>query len=299
LQRTDMEPPDADPKPHRATRSAPVTPIQTIPNVLDIPAAAALQQPEEREKLLDIIQSAQSAAKAAGMMAPIKPRRALSEDLAKKGKERHVVLPILPFSDEFLRPRVSSTVSQPSEVRLEVSEDSLSRAMWHTTPVEQVAARMATSSTKGLTTKQAQERFQSVGPNQLQAQSGVNPIRLFLQNLFSFLLILLMVAMILSFATSQYLEGGVLAFIVLFNAILGFVQEYRSEKTIESLKQMSTGVATVFRDGELCQVPSVQLVPGDLITLETGALIPADLRLVEARKLEISESALTLNGRRK
>lgn len=287
----------SDEKSHQVPpASAPATPsgrhlshLQSAPEFrLEVPT----EEPRTRDEWMA---RARSISKAAGMLAPVPKRRALSEDLAERSRLRHqhLTLPTLPFRADFAPARSQSTVSIPSDVQLQVGEEETVHAMWHTTPVDKVALRMATSSSKGLTEKQAEERLRNVGLNQLQAKAGVHPVRIFLQNLFSFLLILLMVAMILSFATGENLEGGVLAVIIAFNAVLGFIQEYKSEKTLEALKSMSTGVATVYRDGKLQQLPSVQLVPGDLIKLETGGLVPADIRLVDAKKLEVNESSLT------
>ena len=125
-------------------------------------------------------------------------------------------------------------------------------ATWHTSSVDYVASRLMVNTKVGLTSTEAQTRLEVLGKNILTgASQKANAIVLFLTNLFSFLSILLMVAMVLSFVTAAYPEGGVLAFIILFNALVGFVQEYRSERTLEALQKLTAARCTVVRDGKL------------------------------------------------
>eukprot|EP00698_Gefionella_okellyi_P018739 TRINITY_DN5657_c0_g1_i1.p1 TRINITY_DN5657_c0_g1~~TRINITY_DN5657_c0_g1_i1.p1 ORF type:complete len:910 (-),score=253.79 TRINITY_DN5657_c0_g1_i1:585-2963(-) len=170
---------------------------------------------------------------------------------------------------------------------------SLLRATWHTISAADAAYRVSTSIQDGLTSTEAAARLRDFGLNQLKGQAGVNPVVLYLKNLFNFLSILLIVAMVLSFATTEYIEGGVLAAIILFNSVIGFVQEYKSERTLEALNKLAASTAKVMRDGKLQQINSNQVVLGDVVELDTGCSVPADVRLFQANKMDLDESMLT------
>uniref|UniRef100_A0A7S3GD75 Sodium/potassium exporting P-type ATPase 1 n=1 Tax=Palpitomonas bilix TaxID=652834 RepID=A0A7S3GD75_9EUKA len=135
--------------------------------------------------------------------------------------------------------------------------------------------------------------MEQFGSNELKGGKKVNPVLLFLQHLFSYLLLLLMVAMVFSIISQEYIEAGVIGFIVLFNATVGFLQEYKSEQTLAALKSLSASFSTVRRGGEILEINSRDIVPGDIIILEEGDIVPADLRLIETSSLEINEATLT------
>jgi P-type Ca2+ transporter type 2C len=169
--------------------------------------------------------------------------------------------------------------------------------IWHNLSVSEVIESL-NSGIQGLTREEAERRLAQFGPNEL-AEKGENPPwMLFLEQFKSFLIIILLVAAIVSGVLALLGEGDILdpiliVIIVFFAAGLGFVQEYRSEKAMEALKQMAAPTATVIREGEEKEIPARELVPGDIILLETGDRIPADTRLIEAVNLKIGEAPLT------
>lgn len=119
------------------------------------------------------------------------------------------------------------------------------------------------------------------------------PIAIFLDQFRSILVIMLMVAAGLSFILGDKLDGILILAIIILNAILGFVQEFKAERALSALKQMTVGVVKVLRDGAVTELPSTDLVPGDIIFLEEGDKIPADAELVDVMHLEVNEAALT------
>jgi Ca2+-transporting ATPase len=145
----------------------------------------------------------------------------------------------------------------------------------------------------GLGSAEAARRLAAHGPNELEASSRASPLRLLLAQFKNVLILILMVAVGLSALLGHTLEAVVIAVILLFAVVLGFVQEYRAERAIEGLRRMAAPVATVLRDGDERSVPARAVVPGDVILLEAGARVPADARVIEAVNLKIEEAALT------
>lgn len=146
---------------------------------------------------------------------------------------------------------------------------------------------------KGLTEEGAARRLEVYGPNELREGRQVSPIRLFLEQFKNYLIIILLFAVALSAIIGEPLEAVVIAIIVLFAVILGFVQEYRAEKAIEALREMTAQTAIVIRGGRRREIPSEKLVPGDILPITMGNKIPADARLVESVNLQTDEAALT------
>jgi P-type Ca2+ transporter type 2C len=154
------------------------------------------------------------------------------------------------------------------------------------------------STHQGLTEDEAKRRFAELGPNELEEKKKTSALALLLEQFKDFLIIILLAAAIISFVLAIMGEGDMLdpiliVVIVLFAAILGFVQEFRSEKAMEALRKMTAHTATAIRNDEEKEIPSRELVPGDIILLEAGDRIPADVRLLEAVSLRIDEAALT------
>jgi Ca2+-transporting ATPase len=164
---------------------------------------------------------------------------------------------------------------------------------WHGLPLERVAEQLRTSLTSGLSGDEAARRLDEHGPNELQAGEGINPWRLLLEQVKNVLIVILLIAVALSGVLGHVTEAIVITVIVLFAVILGFVQEYRAERAIEALREMAAPTATVVRDGEEQEIPSREIVPGDLVLLHPGDLTPADARLSEVVNLQVEESALT------
>ena len=145
----------------------------------------------------------------------------------------------------------------------------------------------------GLSQEEAQRRLAEFGPNELAGKEKISPWIIFLEQFKNFLIIILLVAVILSAIMGEVADAIVIFAIVLFAAGLGFIQEYRAEKAMEALKRMAAPMASVLRNGKEAEIPSRELVPGDIIILRTGDRIPADGRLIEAVNLKADEASLT------
>lgn len=163
---------------------------------------------------------------------------------------------------------------------------------WHTLEISGVIASLD-SSTSGLSREEAKRRLAEFGPNELTEKHKVSPWAIFGEQFKNFLIIILLIAAVLSGVLGEVADAIVIFVIVLFAAILGFVQEYRAEQAMAALKRMASPVATVIRDGEETDIPSRELVPGDIILLQTGDSTPADSRIIEAVNLKVSEASLT------
>jgi Ca2+-transporting ATPase len=164
---------------------------------------------------------------------------------------------------------------------------------WHTLAGEEVASRLGTSTGSGLSAVEARSRLVEYGANELAAVAGVTPWRLLLDQLKNVLILILLAAVVLSAVLGHATEAIVITIIVLFAAVLGFVQEYRAERAIDALRRMAAPTATVIRDGADVDVPAQELVPGDIVVLHAGDKASADARIVEAINLQVEESALT------
>jgi Ca2+-transporting ATPase len=165
-------------------------------------------------------------------------------------------------------------------------------ARWHTLPVESVFHRLS-SRPAGLAESECSRRQAEYGPNELQAAARVSPWAMLAEQVRNVLVLILLAATALSAALGHGIEALVIAIIVLFAVLLGFVQEYRAERAIEALREMAAPTATVLRDGEEVEISARELVPGDVILLRAGDRVPADARVVEAVNLKLEEAALT------
>jgi P-type Ca2+ transporter type 2C len=149
------------------------------------------------------------------------------------------------------------------------------------------------SSEKGLTASQAKERLAKYGRNELENKKESKIFRLIWQQINNIVVYILLAAFVVSLITNQYLDASVILAIVVINTILGFIQEFKAEKSIEALKKLSTPYTIVMRDNHMITIPSVDVVPGDIIFIETGSKIPADCYLLESFNLKCDESSLT------
>jgi Ca2+-transporting ATPase len=149
------------------------------------------------------------------------------------------------------------------------------------------------SNRRGLTPAEASRRLAEFGPNELVEKHKISPWAIFLEQFKNLLIIILLVAVVLSGVLGEVADAIVIFAIVLFAAVLGFLQEYRAERAMEALKRMASPTATVLRDGQEVEIPSRELVPGDIILLRTGDHTPADARLLEAVNLKLEEAPLT------
>lgn len=145
----------------------------------------------------------------------------------------------------------------------------------------------------GLTNEEASRRIQEYGPNELKKEKKDGPIKIFLRQFHDVLIYILIAATIVSFIAHEKVDAYIILAILIFNAVFGFVQEYKAEKAIELLRKLTTLNTKVIRDNKQIEIPSSQVVPGDIIVLESGDRVPADLRLIEVNNLQTDEAALT------
>jgi len=164
---------------------------------------------------------------------------------------------------------------------------------WYQQETNDVLQQLGTSLEHGLPTGEATRRLAEQGPNELQATEHISPWSILFQQFKNVLIIILHVATLLSAFLGHGLEAAAIAVIVLFAVILGFVQEFRAERAIEALREMSAPTATVIRDNEEVELPARDLVPGDVILLRAGDKVPGDVRVLEAINLQVEEAALT------
>jgi Ca2+-transporting ATPase len=168
----------------------------------------------------------------------------------------------------------------------------MTAGLWHAIPTSDVFAAVD-SSANGLTTVAAEERRLRDGDNELQTQRGPSLLRRLMAQFVQPLVIVLLGAVGLSLVLGDYVDAGVIAAVVLANGMLGFVQESRAERAIEALGRTLMTAATVLRDGQIQRLPSRQLARGDVVLLQSGDTVPADLRLFAVKDLQIEEAALT------
>ena len=162
----------------------------------------------------------------------------------------------------------------------------------HIHAAEEVLAALR-SAANGLAAAEAAARLASHGPNELQETISRPAWKMLLAQFVEPMILILVAAAVLSFVLGDLTEGiAILAIVILFG-VLGFIQEYRAEKAMAALKQMSSPVVRVRRDGALREIPARELVPGDIVLLEAGNIVPADLRLIEVVNLGVMEAALT------
>jgi P-type Ca2+ transporter type 2C len=162
----------------------------------------------------------------------------------------------------------------------------------HLLPISEVQQLLSTSK-QGLNAAEVDERLRQYGNNTLTEKKKKPVLLLVLHQFKDVMILILLIAAAISISIGELKDALVILVIVLLNAVIGFVQEYRAEKAIEALKRMSTPNATVRRGGKVNQIAASELVPGDLVVLEAGGLVPADIRLTEIHSLKIEEASLT------
>jgi len=163
---------------------------------------------------------------------------------------------------------------------------------WHAMSPEETLKEL-NSTEHGLSQAEVQKRLAEYGLNELQKEKRASPIKMFLKQFTNILIIILLIATALSIAVEAIVDAIIIIAIVLATAILGFVEEFRSEKAVEALEKMTAPTAIVLRDKKEVKVPASEIVPGDVILLFTGDRVPADARLIESVNLKVDEASLT------
>jgi len=165
---------------------------------------------------------------------------------------------------------------------------------YHCLPTETVLARLdVASGAAGLSTAEAAERLRRFGPNQIREAVRRGPWHMFLGQFTDFMILVLLGAAVISGFIGEAADTFAILVIVLLNAVIGFIQEYRAEHAMAALKKLAASSARVLRDRVVAEIPASQLAPGDIVLIEAGSLIPADLRLIECALLKVEEAALT------
>ncbi|HSG10519.1 MAG TPA: cation-transporting P-type ATPase [Gammaproteobacteria bacterium] len=171
--------------------------------------------------------------------------------------------------------------------------DTLLAKHWHHLPREEIATLLESDGASGLDTFEVAHRQANYGPNRLTLAKGKGPLVLFLLQFHQPLVYILLGAAAVTFVLQEWVDSGVIFAVVLVNAVIGFIQESRALMAIEALARTMEGSATVIRAGKKEKITAIELVPGDLVLLQSGDKVPADLRLLRSRELQIDESALT------
>ena len=164
---------------------------------------------------------------------------------------------------------------------------------WHALEVDDVRDALQTDTKNGLTREEAGKRLEEHGPNVLPEQAKESALRRLLRQFHNVLIYVLIVAASMTAVMGHWIDTAVIAAVVVINAVIGFIQEGKAERALDSIRQMLSLEARAVRDGERRNISAEKLVPGDLVELRSGDRVPADLRLTHARDLKIEESALT------
>lgn len=164
---------------------------------------------------------------------------------------------------------------------------------WHATGIQTLEQELTTNLATGLSTEEIPARKALYGPNELEEKGGVSPLQLLVSQFTNTMVLILIAAAVVSGLLGKTTETVAIAAIVVLFALLGFLQEYRAEKAMAALKRLSVPVVRVRRNGQIKEISASELVPGDVVLLEAGNAVPADLRIAESVNLRIQEAALT------
>ncbi|MBI5204675.1 MAG: cation-translocating P-type ATPase [Nitrospirae bacterium] len=164
--------------------------------------------------------------------------------------------------------------------------------LWHQKKTEDILEQLVSSSV-GLSSEDALRRLKEYGPNELKEKKKRPALMMFLDQFRDFMILVLIAAAVISGIIGELSDTIAIVVIVVINAAIGFIQEYRAEKAMASLRKMSTPVATVLRDGVHTNISASKIVPGDIVLLDAGKFVPADMRVLETTQLRIEEAALT------
>ncbi|MBV9377694.1 MAG: HAD-IC family P-type ATPase, partial [Alphaproteobacteria bacterium] len=164
---------------------------------------------------------------------------------------------------------------------------------WHAVPADQVIGRLNSDPVTGLDAAEASRRLSQYGPNRLPEGKQRGPLMRFFAQLNNILVYVLLGAGFVKLMVGLWLDAAVILGVVIINALLGFFQEGKAEKALDSIRNMLSAEARTVRGGETRLIPAEELVPGDIVLLESGDKVPADLRLVDTKNLRTEEAALT------
>jgi len=169
----------------------------------------------------------------------------------------------------------------------------LSQSNWHTLPASEVTSRLKVDPARGLTAAEATERLGRYGPNRLAEERRRGLLAAFIDQFRDAMVLILLGASLLALLLGEFLDGGAILAIVVLNAVLGLVQEFKADQALAALKELTAPQCKVRRDGRVVEIDTRELVPGDVVLLEAGDPVPADLRLIRTVMMQIDESLLT------
>jgi magnesium-transporting ATPase (P-type) len=183
------------------------------------------------------------------------------------------------------RPPLAAQSAPPADVQKAAEP-------WHAMAPDEVLAHLGTGS-EGLSQQEAERRLDEYGPNRLPEAASRGPLMRLLAQFNSLLIYVLLAAAVLAALIGHHIDALVILAVVIVNAVIGFIQEGRAEQALDAIRTMIDPRASVLRGGQRETVPAEEIVPGDLVILEAGDRVPADLRLIRARNLRIDEAILT------
>src|SRR5688572_15523229 len=165
--------------------------------------------------------------------------------------------------------------------------------MWFSKSIEETLQELNVDAASGLSDAEAAARFQKFGPNRLKGKKRKTIFQLFIAQLNDALIYVLLGAVLITLFMSEYIDAIIILFVISINAVLGVVQEVKAVNAIDALQKMTAPKALIRRNSAVIEIESENIVPGDILILDTGRLVAADLRLIESANLQIDESALT------
>lgn len=173
-----------------------------------------------------------------------------------------------------------------------IDDNTSNLSPWHSIETDNVFKKIS-SSVEGLSQQLSQQRLQEFGPNRIRPAKTKGPLARFLAQFHNVLIYVLLGAGVVTALLGHWVDSGVILGVVIINAIIGFIQEGKAEKALDAIRNMLSHQAMVKRDGKFINLPAEQLVPGDIVSLQSGDKVPADLRLFKLRELRIDEAMLT------
>ena len=169
----------------------------------------------------------------------------------------------------------------------------MSKSLWYTCSKEEVLEKLQVDQYTGLTSSEAKKRLEQYGPNKLREQKKKTILQMFASQLTDWLIYVLFAAVVITVFMGEYIDSIIILLVIVLNAVMGVVQEVKAGNAIEALQKMSAPKALVRRDGQVKEVDSEELVPGDILILDAGRFVAADVRLIETANLQIEESSMT------
>ncbi len=165
--------------------------------------------------------------------------------------------------------------------------------MWFSKSQSDVVQEFGVNPANGLSSSEVKARLEKYGFNKLKGKPKKSILSLFISQLKDMLIYVLLAAAVITFIIGEIADSVIILLVVILNAVIGVIQEYKAEKAVEALQKMTTPKSVVRRDGTILEINSEEVVPGDIVILDAGRYVPADLRLIESANLQIEESALT------